>query len=135
MGWSNGFIELLQKNPFHPVQYVLVGLALLVFYTLLLSISEFISFDIAYIIAAVAPILLITLYALWHFRKWKIALVFNVSLLALYGFIFVLIRLEDTALLIGSIGLFLVLATMMYFSRRIKWYGGQWPAENKVQHI
>ncbi len=116
-------IELLQKNPLHPVQYVLVGLALLVFYTLLLSISEFLYFDIAYIIAAAATVLLVSLYAWWHFGKWKITAVFALSLLALYSFIFILIRLEDTALLIGSIGLFVILFIVMYFSRKIKWYG------------
>ena len=116
-------IELLQKKPFHPVQYVLVGLALLIFYTLLLSISEFILFDYAYGMAAFATIALISLYAKSHFAKWGIAGIFAAALSCLYGFIFVLIRLEDTALLLGSIGLFIVLAVVMYLSRRIKWYG------------
>jgi inner membrane protein len=123
-------IELLQKNPLHPVQYVLAGLALLVFYTLLLSISEFLMFDAAYTIAAAATVLLITLYAWWHFKKTGIALLFLVSLAVLYGFIFVLIRLEDTALLVGSISLFIILATLMYASRRIKWYGEKAVAPN-----
>ncbi|MBI1781619.1 MAG: cell envelope integrity protein CreD, partial [Sphingobacteriales bacterium] len=95
-------IELLQKKPFHPVQYVLVGLGLLIFYTLLLSISEFMLFDYAYGIAAGATIMLISLYAKSHFAKWGIAGVFAAALTCLYGFIFVLIQLEDTALLLGS---------------------------------
>ena len=121
-------IELLQKKPFHPVQYVLVGLALIIFYTLLLSVSEFILFDAAYFVAGLATISLISLYAKSHFEKWSIAGVFAAALSCLYGFIFVLIRLEDTALLLGSIGLFIVLAIVMYLSRRIKWYGAVYQA-------
>ncbi|MBI2730758.1 MAG: cell envelope integrity protein CreD [Sphingobacteriales bacterium] len=121
-------IELLQKKPFHPVQYVLVGLGLLIFYTLLLSISEFILFDYAYGIAAIATIAMISLYAKSHFTKWSIAGVFAAALTGLYGFIFVLIQLEDTALLLGSIGLFFILAGVMYLSRKIKWYGANYQA-------
>ena len=116
--------ELMQKNPLHPVQYVLVGLALVIFYTLLLSISEYILFDYAYLIAAFATISLITLYAKSHFKTWKSAAIFSSLLSALYGFIFILIRLEDTALLVGSIGLFIILALVMYGSRKINWYAG-----------
>ena len=122
-------IELMQKKPFHPVQYVLVGIALVIFYTLLLSISEYIAFDHAYLIAALATVLLISLYAQGHFRSWKTAGIFFTLLSLLYGFIFVLIRLEDTALLVGSIGLFLVLALVMFASRRINWYGN-----NSIHH-
>jgi inner membrane protein len=115
-------VEVMQNKPLHPVQYVLVGLALVIFYTLLLSFSEFILFDQAYLIAALATISLITLYAKSHFENWKTAALFSAVLCSLYGFIFILIRLEDTALLIGSIGLFLVLAMVMYASRKINWY-------------
>lgn len=116
-------IELMQKKPVHPVQYILIGLALIIFYTLLLSISEFIPFDFSYLIAAIATVLLITLYAYGHFKSIKTAGIFGSVLSLLYGFTFVLIRLEDTALLIGSIGLFIILALAMYFSRKINWYG------------
>ena len=116
-------IEIMQRKPFHPVQYVLVGLALVIFYTLLLAISEYILFDHAYLIAATATVILISLYAKSHFASWKTAIVFFSTLSLLYGFIFVLIRLEDTALLVGSIGLFIVLALVMYASRKINWYG------------
>lgn len=116
-------IELMQKKPVHPLQYILIGLALIIFYTLLLSISEFIAFDLSYLIAAVATILLISIYAYGHFKKGKTAAIFGSVLTILYGFTFVLIRLEDTALLIGSIGLFIILALAMYASRKINWYG------------
>jgi inner membrane protein len=116
-------VELLQKKPVHPVQYILIGLALVIFYTLLLSFSEFILFDIAYLLAAFATISLISLYVKSHFGNWRAAAIFSSALTLLYGFIFVLVRLEDTALLVGSLGLFLILAVAMYLSRKIEWYG------------
>jgi len=116
-------VELMQKKPIHPIQYVLIGLALVIFYSLLLAISEFVLFDRAYLIASLATISLISLYARSHFQNWKSAGIFGGVLTLLYGFIFVLIRLEDTALLIGSIGLFIILALTMYASKKINWYG------------
>ncbi|MBL7737538.1 MAG: cell envelope integrity protein CreD [Chitinophagaceae bacterium] len=116
-------VEMMQKRPVHPVQYVLVGMALVIFYTLLLSISEFLSFDIAYLIAMLATIALVALYAKGHFGNWRSAGIFAGILTLLYGFIFVLIRLEDTALLVGSIGLFIILSIAMYASRKVNWYG------------
>ena len=118
-------IELMQKKPMHPVQYVLIGIALVIFFTLLLSISEFLLFDAAYIIASTATILLITFYAKAHFKSSKTASIFGLFLSCLYAFIFVLIRLEDAALLVGSIGLFIILALVMFGSRKINWYGSE----------
>ena len=115
-------VELMQKKPVHPVQYILVGLALVIFYTLLLSISEYIQFDYAYLISALATIFLISLYAKSHFKNWKSAAIFGSVLTGLYTFTFVLISLEDTSLIIGSIGLFIVLAVVMYASRKVNWY-------------
>ncbi|HET7001418.1 MAG TPA: cell envelope integrity protein CreD [Puia sp.] len=116
-------IELMQRKPIHPVQYVLIGLALVIFYSLLLAISEFVAFDYAYLIASLGTILLIGFYAKSHFKSWKSAGIFTGVLTLLYGFIFVLIRLEDTALLVGSIGLFIILALTMYASKKVNWYG------------
>jgi len=128
-------VEVMQKKPLHPVQYVLVGLALVIFYTLLLSLSEFVLFDLAYLIASLATISLITLYAKGHFSNWKTTSLFGLVLCGLYGFIFVLIRLEDTALLVGSIGLFLVLALVMYGSRKINWYNNNTVSNNDFASI
>jgi len=114
--------ELLQKRPVHPVQYALIGMALVIFYTLLLSISEIILFEYAYSIAAVATILLIALYAKSHFNNWRSPGIIGLLLTGLYGFIYVLISLEDTALLVGSIALFIVVAIIMYVTRKVNWY-------------
>ena len=119
--------ELLQKSPVHPVQYVLIGLALVIFYTLLLSIGEFTGFNLAYLIAAGATVLLIGLYSRSLFPSVKTSLALSAFLGMLYGFIYVLIQLEDTALLAGSIGLFVLLALAMYFSKRISWQAGNQP--------
>lgn len=117
------FIEILKKRSVHPLQYVLVGLALCIFYTLLLSISEYINFNIAYLIASAATIGLITLYTQSIFKNWGVAAAFFLFLSALYGFIYILIQLQDGALLFGSIGLFILLAIVMFYSKKIDWYG------------
>ncbi len=115
------FIELLQKKRINAAQYVLVGAALLIFYTLLLSISEYTGFNMAYAIAASAVILQISIYTGMVFKSIKTAIVFGVLISVLYLFIFSLIQLEDYALLAGSVGLFLILSLIMFFSRKIQW--------------
>lgn len=117
------FLEILQKRLVHPLQYLLVGFALCIFYTLLLSISEYTGFNIAYLIAASATVALIGLYVWSVFHSGRTALGFTAGLSGLYAYIYILIQLEDYALLFGSIGLFLILAVIMYFSRKIDWYG------------
>lgn len=119
------FIEVLQKRTVHALQYVLVGFALSIFYTLLLSVSEYLGFTVAYLIAAAATVILITAYIKSVFDKWSVAVVFAVFLSVLYGMIYVLIQLQDGSLLFGSIGLFVILALVMYYSRKIDWYGNK----------
>lgn len=125
--------ELMQKKPVHPVQYALIGMALVIFYTLLLSISELVLFAYAYTIAAVATILLIALYAKAHFKNLRSPFIIGLLLTGLYGFIYVLISLEDTALLAGSIALFIVVAIIMYVTRKVNWYNPDTHATVKFQ--
>ena len=115
-------IEVLQKIRIHPLQYGLVGIALCVFYTLLLSISEYTGFDTAYIIASLATVLLIGMYVWSIFRKSAVALSFTLGLAALYAYIYFLIQLEEMSLIFGSIALFLVVAAIMFFTRKVNWY-------------
>ncbi len=122
------FLEILQKRQVHPLQYLLVGFALCVFYTLLLSISEYTGFNTAYFIAALATVSLIGSYVWSVFRNGLTAIGFTAALGGLYGYIYILIQLEDYALLFGSIGLFVILAILMYASRKIDWYGAGKPA-------
>jgi inner membrane protein len=117
------FFEILRKTRIHPFQYLLVGLALVLFYMLVLSISEHLGFAGAYFIASAATIGLICGYGAFIMPPAKNALLLGVFLIAIYGFIYVVLQLEDYALLVGSLGLFAVLAAVMYLSRRVNWYG------------
>lgn len=114
-------IEWIYKRTIHSLQYVLVGFALCLFYTLLLSFSEYIGFDRAYGIAALATILLIAWYVKSILQSTKMSAFILCLLTVQYGFIFTLIQLQDYALLLGSVGLFATLAIVMYFSRKIQW--------------
>ena len=114
--------EIIAKTAFHPIQYTLVGFALILFYVLLLSFSEHIGFNLAYLIASLGIVLLVTAYALWISAKKEIAFVIFLVLLALYVFLFVTLQLQDYALLLGSIGLFVVLFIVMYLTRKIDWF-------------
>ncbi|MCB0466455.1 MAG: cell envelope integrity protein CreD, partial [Aequorivita sp.] len=114
-------IQLVSKIYIHPFQYVMIGLALVMFYTLLISISEHSNFFRAYAIAAFSVLALITVYSRAILKGFKFPLLICASLASLYGFIYVIIQLENYALLVGSIGLFLILAIIMFASRRIDW--------------
>ena len=99
----------------------MIGIALVMFYTLLISISEHSSFLKAYLIAGTAVIVMITLYSKSILKNWKFPLFIGSTLIALYSFIFVIIQLENYALLAGSIGLFVILGIVMFVSRKIDW--------------
>ncbi|WP_339904177.1 cell envelope integrity protein CreD [uncultured Cyclobacterium sp.] len=116
------FIEVLNKIFIHPIQYILVGVSLIVFYTLLLSISEHLKFNLAFIVSAIATLSLIAGYVRAILKSGKLTMLITGILTVLYSFIFVIIQLQDYALLIGSIGLFIILGLIMYFSRKIDWY-------------
>lgn len=115
-------IEMLGKKRIHPIQYFLVSLALILFYSLLLSLSEHIGFDKSYIISALAIIILITAYSQSIFKDRKQTFFMGLFLTLLYTFLYVVIQLEDMAFLLGSIGLFIALAAVMYTSRNVNWY-------------
>ena len=116
------FIQILRKVRIHPIQYIMVGLALVVFYTLLIALSEHISFQWAYYVASVAIITMITLYVHSIFKNAQLTLIMGGILVILYAFIYTIIQLQDYALLMGSVGLFIVLGIVMYLSRKIDWY-------------
>ncbi|MBK7286536.1 MAG: cell envelope integrity protein CreD [Flavobacteriales bacterium] len=115
------FVEVLQKLRIHPIQYLLVGLALCIFYTLLIALSEHIGFSSAYIASAIAVIALVVFYARSVFKQIKATQLLGLVMVLVFGFMFTVINQEDYALLIGSIGLFIVLAIVMAVSRKIDW--------------
>lgn len=116
-------IQAINRLKVHLFQYVMIGIALVLFYTLLLSITEHSSFKFAYIIATTSVIGMISLYSFSVLKARKFALFIGGSLLSIYSFIYIIIQMESYSLLAGSIGLFLILGAVMYFSRKIDWGG------------
>lgn len=115
-------VEITQKVRIHPFQYILIGAALIIYYTLLLSMSEHVGYNVAYGISSLATVALITAYATSFLKARNLVTLFASVLVIFYGFIFVIILQQDYSLLIGSVGLFLIIGVLMYFSRRINWY-------------
>lgn len=115
--------EVVSSKKAHPAQYVLVGLAQCVFYLLLLSLTEFIGFTPAFVIAAVPTIALLAYYAGASFRSRGVGVRALFGLAALYGAMYVLMTLEDYALLAGSLVSFAVILATMIATRHVAWYG------------
>ena len=114
--------EVSTGKRIHPAQYILIGVAQLIFYLLLLSIAERVGFDLAFAISAVATVGLISSYAGWILDSRNYGLRALASFTALYGFIYLLLRLEDQALLLGAIASFAAISAVMYFTRHMDWY-------------
>jgi len=113
--------EMIRKQRIHSFNYVLIGAAMVIYYTLLLSFSEQLGYNIAYLIASVATITLVSVFVASLLKSKGAAIMFCIILAIFYAFIYVIIQLEDLALLIGSIALFVIISLLMYFSRRINW--------------
>ena len=113
--------EVIRKQRVHLFNYILIGAAMIIYYSLLLSFSEQVGYNLAYLIASVSTITLITLFIASLLKNKKAAGLFAAILGLFYIFIYVIIQLEDFALMVGSIALFVVIAALMYFSRKINW--------------
>jgi len=113
--------EMIKKQRIHLFNYTLIGAAMVVYYTLLLSFAEQIGFTWAYLLSSVSTITLISVFTASLLKNGKVALLFASILSIFYGFIFVIIQLEELSLLFGSIALFVIIAMLMYFSRKINW--------------
>ncbi len=114
--------EIVKQLPIHPVQYTLVGLALVLFFLLLVSLSEHIAFALAYLTASAACIALIGFYLSFVLRSWTRGVGFAAALTALYGALYGLLISESNALVLGSILLFAMLSAVMVATRKIDWY-------------
>jgi inner membrane protein len=114
------FVEIFTKKPIQFFQYVLVGIALILFYSLLLSLSEQIGFGWAYLTASAATILMITLYFYSLIKQKFATLILSGILVILYAFLYIILQVEDFALLFGSIFLFVILGVIMFVSNKIK---------------
>jgi len=117
-----GLVEVLRRLRVHPVQYLLVGSALSIFFLLLLSLSEHLSFTTSYLIASGACVSLLTFYGRHLLNGWKAGFSFGAAIAALYGGLFAVLQMEQTALVMGAVLLFVVLAAVMTLTRRVDWY-------------
>lgn len=115
-------VEITRKIRIHPFQYILIGVALIIYYTLLLSLSEQVGYNIAYWIASISTVGLISFYSVSFLKSKGLIALFTTLLVIFYLFIFVIILQQDFSLLIGSIGLFMIVGALMYFSRKVSWY-------------
>ena len=115
--------EVTTGTRVHPAQYVLVGMAQIIFYLLLLSFAEHIGFDIGFLIAGIASVGLLSTNAGWIFASRRQGFRALVIFGLLYLLIYMLLRLEDNALLVGALASFAAVAAAMYFTRNLDWYG------------
>lgn len=115
--------EVTTRRRVHPAQYVLVGVAQTIFYLLLLTIAEHLGFDLGFLIAGTATVALLSMNANWVFRSRQLGQRAAVVFTLLYTFIFLLLRLRNNALLVGSIASFLTVGGAMYATRNMNWYG------------
>jgi inner membrane protein involved in colicin E2 resistance len=121
-------LEVLTGRSVHPAQYALVGVAQIIFYLLLLSLAEHLGFDLSFLVAGACTILLLSANTEWVFRSRKLALRALAGFTLLYAFIYVLLRVEVYALLVGALTSFAAVAAAMYITRNVDWYGNASPA-------
>jgi inner membrane protein len=126
-------VEFMSKAKIHPLQYGLIGLSISVFYLLLLAISESIGFDIAYLISSLAVTGLIVFYVRGFLNQKKFVRMILTEQLFLGIFFYILLSLEESAFLIGSLGLFIALSIFMTITRKFDWYSGSFKSQNESQ--
>ena len=126
-----GLMEVLRRLRVHPIQYLLVGAALSLFFLLLVSLSEHLAFGWAYLAASAACTLLLTFYGSFVLRGWWAGAGFGAGIGGLYGVLYALLQMEQNALVMGSLLLFAVLTAVMVATRQLDWYEllGQKPAD------
>lgn len=125
-------VELLSRKRIHPVQYLLVSCALVIFYTLLLALSEQLDFHISYLISAFATTALITAYSTTMFKNIRQTAMMGAFLSGLYIYLYIILQQESLSLLFGAIGLFVALATVMFVLRKVNWYKNE--DDNNIKH-
>ncbi|MDR1706578.1 MAG: cell envelope integrity protein CreD [Prevotella sp.] len=126
-------VELLSRKRIHPVQYLLVSCALVLFYTLLLAISEHLDFKLSYFISASATVALITAYSKTMFKNIKQACMMGGFLSILYTYLYIILQLESMSLLFGAAGLFIALAIVMFALRNVDWYKKKTTSETDIE--
>jgi inner membrane protein len=115
------FLEVFSQKTIHPAQYLLSGLANIIFYLLLLSISEHIPFSFAYLIAAAALTIMMTFYARSLLETWARSAYMGLVMALLYLILYLTLNAEDWALLIGSVAAFVITGVVMFLTRKLDW--------------
>jgi inner membrane protein involved in colicin E2 resistance len=115
--------EVLTGKSVHPAQYALVGVAQIIFYLLLLSLAEHLGFDMSFLVAGTSTVALFTINTKWVFGSQKLALRSLAAFTSVYAFIYVLLRVEAYALLVGAVVSFFAIAVAMFITRNVDWYG------------
>ncbi len=117
------FSEILGKKRVHPIQYLIIGLALVIFYSLLIALAEHITFNLAYLVSSLVIIAMIGAYVQAIFKALKTTITITGVLALLYLFLFTILQISDYALLLGNIGLVIILGMVMIYSKKVDWYG------------
>jgi len=125
--------EVINKNRIHPIQYLLVGCAVIIFYVLLLALSEHLGFNGSFLLSSMSVVVAISGYTSSILSR-KMAMTLFAILTILYSYLFITLQLEDYALLVGSVGLFGTLGVVMYLTRGVDWYSLQAPATEAGTH-
>ena len=116
--------EVMVRLRVHPLQYLMIGVAMCLFYLLQLALSEHMGFHQAYVIASLSVVVLITSYTMSILRAKRRGGIVGVMQVALYSYLYVVLASQNYSLLIGSVGLFIFLAIVMFLTRRVDWFGG-----------
>lgn len=116
------FAQRFKNIRIHPIQYMIVGFALCLFYTLLIAMSEHLTFLNSYLISSVAIICMITYYLKGIFKSTRLTTISAGVLSVVYSFIYVITKEQDYALLMGSIGLLIIISIVMFLTRKTDWY-------------
>ncbi len=115
-------VEVFSGKAIHPIQYLLIGLAHIIFYSMMLALSEYILFQYSYLIAGSLVIGLLTLYTKSIYKNRNIVLSISAMLISFYGFVYVLLQMQDYSLLLGNMALFLIPEAIMFFTRKANWF-------------
>lgn len=127
--------EILLKIKVHPIQYIMIGVSLCIFYVLLLSLSEHISFTLSYILASLSTLIMITSFSMAILQNKKRGSIIGAILFTLYSYLFVTLQLESYSLLMGAIGLFITMAIIMWVTRKVDWYSFSQTISEKGQNL
>ncbi len=117
------FFEILRRLKIHPIQYTIVGFAMLIFYVVLVALSEHMSFGLAFLSSAAAIVAIVSYYFYFISKSLRVTALFAALFSFIYGFIYVILNAEAYSLLIGSLGLLVLIAMVMHFTRNVDWYG------------